>query len=339
MTTILNNWEAPGFYYFFQFLSDKRYLFWLYSIYLLFLGVLFIDSLYTVSFPKIIVMLWVIFISTSLIVIHRSYTHSHSSILISYLIVCMGLWMGAVATTGGLDSSLFHYIQVLLILNAFSASFRLNSIGGVVYIGTLGISMSFYTTTFATFFSIFSEIAIHLLTIAVGCLLSVAMSNYQKNAIHWQRKAMTDSLTGLSNRQGLMQWWKKQRPDSGWLGVLDVNDFKYINDTYGHDLGDQVLIYCAKDIQSTFTSSIFMARIGGDEFLFYISASLDEKAIREYMDFSLRKVEKRTNLPVSAALGLAKISTARCVFPSLYREADRNMYQYKNKQAAMRNKK
>lgn len=84
---------------------------------------------------------------------------------------------------------------------------------------------------------------------------------------------MTDPLTGLRNRRALellgRQYWANAQRRGGVLAVvyIDLDDFKPINDNFGHQEGDRVLTYIADYLRKTFRESDVIARVGGDEFV------------------------------------------------------------------------
>jgi diguanylate cyclase (GGDEF)-like protein len=90
--------------------------------------------------------------------------------------------------------------------------------------------------------------------------------------LEWQ--ASHDWLTGLPNRAFLLKHLEKkmlptdrllQRPFA--LGMLDMNGFKLVNDTYGHSIGDRLLIETARRLRANFRQEDVVARLGGDEFV------------------------------------------------------------------------
>lgn len=99
-------------------------------------------------------------------------------------------------------------------------------------------------------------------------LMSVAWESHRaRNAL--RRQAYTDMLTGLANRRGLIEYFEALPPITDEaIGFLycDIDDFKVINDTYGHVVGDEVLQIVANRISAEVRSSDLVARIGGDEF-------------------------------------------------------------------------
>jgi len=85
--------------------------------------------------------------------------------------------------------------------------------------------------------------------------------------------ALHDPLTGLLNRRGLEEWVSNLLPLAGRIaiGFLDLDDFKAVNDTHGHEIGDQVLKKMADRLQSLVRRGDCVVRLGGDEFVFGVS--------------------------------------------------------------------
>ncbi|MFN3769401.1 MAG: diguanylate cyclase [Ectopseudomonas guguanensis] len=87
------------------------------------------------------------------------------------------------------------------------------------------------------------------------------------------RLALTDPLTGLANRRGIMrdlvQLFAMAQRDSKYVlvGVIDLDGFKLINDRYGHQAGDQFLLGIATALQRSLRTCDMVGRIGGDEFI------------------------------------------------------------------------
>ncbi|MCB9894656.1 MAG: diguanylate cyclase [Planctomycetes bacterium] len=104
-----------------------------------------------------------------------------------------------------------------------------------------------------------------------------------------REQSLTDPLTGLRNRRALellgKQYWANAQRRGGVLAVVffDLDGFKPINDTYGHQEGDRVLVYMAEYLTSTFRESDVVARVGGDEFvvLAWMAVAEDLDKIKE----------------------------------------------------------
>jgi len=102
--------------------------------------------------------------------------------------------------------------------------------------------------------------------------LLVVFLNIQNYSIH------TDHLTGLNNRRKLDAYLKEKislcTSDKVFsIILLDINDFKCINDTYGHNIGDSALETAAKLLKSCLRARDFIARYGGDEFCIILDIS------------------------------------------------------------------
>ncbi len=91
----------------------------------------------------------------------------------------------------------------------------------------------------------------------------------QKKQLKYE--ATHDILTGAFNRAGFESICKSGVLDNYALIVVDIDDFKHINDNYGHDTGDRILVKAASKFKSIFRSSDFICRMGGDEFVIILN--------------------------------------------------------------------
>lgn len=151
--------------------------------------------------------------------------------------------------------------------------------------------------------------------------------------------AYFDSLTGLCNRRQLEISGQLALSSAGkglWpvaLLYVDLNDFKLINDTYGHHIGDAVLIYVAKCLKTCVRQGDIVARLGGDEFVALLFKANHSAAsnTRERLLLRLRqplKLEDLT-LKITASIGVASHPQDGCTLSELLHCADQAMYQEK----------
>jgi diguanylate cyclase (GGDEF)-like protein len=115
----------------------------------------------------------------------------------------------------------------------------------------------------------------------------------QRATAHLQREASTDPLTGLGNRRCLEQFWegiiseKGRALRSGAVIVIDLNGFKSINDILGHDVGDDVLRFVGRLIQSSLRHHDVAVRLGGDEFVIALPDHPEHDAV-----IAMRRLEE-----------------------------------------------
>jgi len=115
-----------------------------------------------------------------------------------------------------------------------------------------------------------------------------------------------DSLTGLSNRRALPAALRGSA-DGASILFFDLNDFKVINDSYGHQVGDEALKRFARALQSTFGPGDHVIRYAGDEFV-VVTPGLDHDQISAHLD-ALRDRLKldRGGPPISFSVGTADL--------------------------------
>ena len=164
-------------------------------------------------------------------------------------------------------------------------------------------------------------------------LIEKRLSESQRAALA-EMEAATDPLTGLLNRRGV------QRLDGTTLGsgasamYFDVNDFKSINDTFGHSGGDEVLRVVAQRLRDTVPTGDVVARIGGDEFLVLTFA--DETSAVKAL---LQDINERIEQPIAVAVdevvhitvasGISYTSAPLLELAGLLRDSDSAMYRSK----------
>ena len=153
------------------------------------------------------------------------------------------------------------------------------------------------------------------------------------------RKAEMDGLTGLWNRSTfkdmIERWLDGVEDRSGAFLMIDLDDFKSINDTHGHLAGDRVLIECANAVKSTLRDSDIVARKGGDEFAVFFHSVTDreqvEKAVNRITDaLNAVSIEGITS-KLSASIGVAIAPQNGKTFTELYGSADMALYKAKRK--------
>ena len=147
-----------------------------------------------------------------------------------------------------------------------------------------------------------------------------------------------DTLTGLLNRfafdASLNRASKRRDNGSLWLFVVDINRFKSINDTFGHSVGDVVLVKLAAVLENVCEQSkAVVGRWGGDEFVIYAEFNEDESAnrlVRELKTKVLTECNNDERFVVSVSVGAAKLREFESL-KHLFDEADHMLYEDKAK--------
>ncbi|HBT67857.1 MAG TPA: PleD family two-component system response regulator [Agrobacterium sp.] len=162
------------------------------------------------------------------------------------------------------------------------------------------------------------------------------------NLQHTMELAIVDGLTGLNNRRYLDSHLRilfdraavRGRPIS--ICMTDLDQFKLVNDTYGHDVGDEVLREFSARIRSTVRGADLACRYGGEEFVVVmpdtpmeLAASVAERlrAIVEDKPFYVRSIDRE--LSITASLGIATSKGAFGTPDELLKQADRALYEAK----------
>jgi len=148
--------------------------------------------------------------------------------------------------------------------------------------------------------------------------------------------ALRDPLTGLGNRRAferlLAPELARKTPDSAVL-MIDLDGFKAINDTWGHDVGDEVLKAVAERLTATARASDFVSRIGGDEFAVLARPALHIEALSERLHDAIGQPLQlhEVLLHPSASIGWSLIMRG-ATQEEVLREADRGLYDRKRAQ-------
>lgn len=156
-----------------------------------------------------------------------------------------------------------------------------------------------------------------------------------------QELASTDSLTGLLNRRAFMDAFKNkfdlarrhQRPLS--LLMIDVDHFKRINDTHGHQMGDWVLVQLSAIMTKSLRGTDVLGRIGGEEFALLLPETAHSQAVElserllETIRRTTLQASPQTTLTITASIGLTTVPPFSSEIDSVMKQADEALYRAK----------
>ncbi len=186
------------------------------------------------------------------------------------------------------------------------------------------------------------EKRIFAVEITITILLFIMFLMAFRNLLNQTEKtASYDPLTALPNRSFFAEYFKniiyKRQSDKMAILFIDINDFKMINDTYGHDTGDFVLKKVAEILKRILRKDDLVIRYGGDEFLVLL------RGINSLKDVELvvQKINQEINKPfnihdktieISASIGISMYPDNGSTLEELITKADESMYKEKTKQ-------
>ncbi len=178
-----------------------------------------------------------------------------------------------------------------------------------------------------------------LILVFVAILMVISImnaANYRKSNRELREQAETDLLTDLYNKVATETKIKEYLANEGKnkksiMFVLDIDNFKKINDTMGHAFGDEVLSTLGHQLKSEFRINDIIGRTGGDEFIIFLKDLKDDAALKRESErvatfFKNFKVGEYTKYSATASIGAVEIPNDGTEFESLYKSADKALY-------------
>ncbi|MGD0165725.1 MAG: sensor domain-containing diguanylate cyclase [Gaiellaceae bacterium] len=171
-------------------------------------------------------------------------------------------------------------------------------------------------------------------------LAAIAIDNARTHS-ELEQRATTDDLTGVANRRRFRGELEREVAAAGRYGeplsllLLDLDGFKGVNDTHGHERGDDVLRAFASLLKKRARKSDLVARTGGDEFAFLLPRTAYAEAEGLSRRLQLAMMERAAELEVSACVGIASLTPGTSP-DDLLNEADRRLYEAKRRRTVHR---
>ena len=151
-------------------------------------------------------------------------------------------------------------------------------------------------------------------------------------------KSSTDSLTKLLNKSAAQREIGEMVKKSwGAFLMIDLDSFKLVNDIYGHNMGDKILIRFAELIKSVIRENDLAGRMGGDEFVAFLQNVEDEKILQVKSDYLNEKIlivarkllGEEMQIPLGTSIGAVFVPSEGRDFTTLYKKADKALYEVK----------
>lgn len=149
-----------------------------------------------------------------------------------------------------------------------------------------------------------------------------------------QEAASRDPLTGIYNRNAFEQLVLEYMEGSsdekkGVLILLDIDNFKMINDQQGHQEGDAALCYVTKLLQETFRQGDVLGRLGGDEFMVFLKGAISREILDQRMERFYSTLRAYSKFPITCSAGITYVNSREFSYQKSIFRADMALYRSK----------
>lgn len=296
---------------------------------------LFLESFLNATIPYIIISAASVFLN----ILAKTYLKAHKRLIPAALYTMAAIILGVSVYLGTIMQPELNAVTFIVFL-----------VGLPLFIVDIPSRICMFMGIFCVIFCIFSKIyktpytaSYDIINTVVFYLLSI-FTSHQFNYLNFQQimsnnileiQRDTDKLTGLWNRGFCERKITSHlsRPNAqGALLVIDIDNFKLVNDSGGHDCGDQVLKEVGAVLQETFRSSDIIGRIGGDEFLIFLpDCSSDDVPRGRIVQFleainAINTAADRELPQIGASIGIALSPADGTTFRELFKHADEALY-------------
>lgn len=225
-----------------------------------------------------------------------------------------------------------------ILIKSLSAIMMAVAVTGMHYVGMEASSFWCIDPQFITSTSIENAPTDLLIIVSVVIVLLVLLTWLAQfwEQTMFRKMAYTDSLTGLSNRHAMNEFFRNTPLQHRQMAILfvDLDQFKYINDTFGHDVGDSLIQSMGERLRRNSIDKNVVFRIGGDEFMlviFYADKNEVIKSVEELLaDIRKPFLINNHRLEVTGSIGISYANEHGDTKDSLLKAADTAMYYAKN---------
>ena len=156
---------------------------------------------------------------------------------------------------------------------------------------------------------------------------------------HCSTATALDPVTQIMNRASFeesVQLYLKERRGNYALALIDLDDFKGVNDRYGHHCGDKVLAFVAQRLKRAFAETDLVARLGGDELVAFVPSLTGEEELRAKIEAFFSGISRALTLDSQVYMPSASVGVCICrekrgmSYEQCYKTADAAMYQAKH---------
>lgn len=228
---------------------------------------------------------------------------------------------------------LFYLLPISLVawLVGRRAAIFISLASALGYFSTEYLNEHFYGHPFIPYFNVLARLGAFL-------FVTYFVSALKRSHDQERKLARTDDLTGVINRRSFFEAAQQEinrarrNRHPFTVAYLDIDDFKLINDHFGHSAGDKVLRTVTQMIKSTLREIDVVARLGGDEFVFLMPETDDEaaQAVVARVHHNIMRVTREHDWPVTFSIGVVTWTTPPRTVDVMLKQADDAMYAVKN---------
>lgn len=258
-----------------------------------------------------------------------------SNVILALMIVILSF----LVITGGYRGTGIVWIYTFPLLSFFMKSFRtalfwnfllVSIVGTSAFLKLRGVELIYYDP-YTLRQALGAYLAVSMLSFFYSLMISKLLSTLNE-------KAIRDVLTGLHNRafvfetlEKIVEISKRNNEMRYCLVFIDIDNFKSVNDTFGHDVGDRVLVEFSSLLRSSFRKGDVVGRVGGDEFVVLVY-----NCNRESLLLRLEELRKRTEKEfrpygLSISYGVVEIPSEGLDVNEIVNTADSRMYDMKRR--------
>lgn len=157
------------------------------------------------------------------------------------------------------------------------------------------------------------------------------IDTHKRRQLEQEKAASRDPLTNVLNRKAMkeavLEYMSNEAQDDTYaLMLFDLDDFKQINDTHGHQMGDAALKIFVSVLKETFRTSDYIGRLGGDEFLAFLTRQLSSETLERRLTRMQEKLHHNKMIPLSCSIGIHLLKKDTFDYDNSLKQADEALY-------------
>lgn len=284
--------------------------------------------------------------------IHKSKKFDDNIKNMAYLVCTVAIAFGVVIGEHSFNSTFCVLIIPIFLATGFGASIYLNVVTILVLLCLMVVSF-FSINSIDDSFKAATEIAAYMefaIIIVLSRVIASVIKDYffinatklethESNNQNLEDQLLRDRMTGLYNHASFYGFLENITRQNGsdmsdvTLAVIDIDNFKMVNDTYGHSKGDEVIIFLATVLKRRFSDIGYVCRYGGEEFA-VIFVNRKGKEVKSLMEGALEEFRSHTYSwkedPVTFSCGICEYKAGFMTDKQLFGIADKVLYRAKN---------